>query len=423
MKKSFAVILSFIMIFSVCTGCGKKSSKYLLDIDYDKYVTICDYKGIEAQNVVVSVSDEELKQRIDEDMYAYVTYEDITDRGAKEGDFINIDYKGSIDGNEAEAYSDSGLDLLLGEGFFFGEMEDSVIGMKAGETKKIDMELDENAAIDEKDIGKTLSMDVTLNSISVEKLPEYNEEFVKENTDYDTIEKYEEALKKEVEESKKTQYKSSALHEIMTYLYENSVFDKYPEELYAQSEEYYTVIDTQYAKAYEISLEEYYEMYEMDEEYRKELIVEETNYRMLISIIAKNENIDCTQTEIDEFVQDRYMDYGFETPEDFKEAFGEQLLGYEVIYNKVAEFLYDNAKLTDITEDEYLEQLMESDDSAPDEIQFDETELTDEMDFQEIEISGDEIELSGDEATDDETVDDENADDEVIDDTETEVSE
>lgn len=396
MKKKVGIGLVFVMVLSMCYGCGKKTSKYLVDVDYSDYVTVCDYKGVPASKVTFTVSEEEIQQRINDDLYAYVTYETITDRGAREGDYVNIDYKGSIDGVELAEYTESSMDMLLGEGYFFEEAEAAMVGMKAGDEKKLNIVLDEATAINEDEFGKTLALSITLNEISVEHLPEYNSDFVKTNMGFESTEAYEESLKAELENSKKEQYKTAAIEEILNYLYENSVFDKYPQELYDQCEEDFDTLNSQYAKEYEMELDEYLELYGIDEEIKEQILIEEVNYRMIIGAIAQAENIDCTEEEVEEFVQTHYEAYGYENATDFRQQYTDMQMGYEALFEKVTEFLYDNASLTTIDESEYMNQQMEEYDTDEEEIDFDETELVDDPiqeDAQQIEIIDDTEEI------------------------------
>lgn len=379
MKKKLLVVTSMLLVMAMCFGCGKKSSKYLLDIDYGEYVTVCDYKNIPATKVTYEITEDEIKQRVNEDLYAYVTYDPVTDRGAKMGDYVNIDYTGSIDGKQSADYSGEQQDFLLGEGYFFEKAEDQMEGMKTGETKDIEIQLDEMNAVNEDDVDKTLSLSVTLNEISVEHLPEYNADFVKENMGFDSIDKYEESVKQDLENSKEEQYKSSAIQEIMNYLYDNSVFNEYPQELYGQCEKDFNTLNQQYADQYEMDLDEYLDLYGIDADAKNDILVEEVNFRLIVGAIAQAEGIDCTDQEVEDFAEKNYESYGYETVEEFKNQYTEEQLGYEALYAKVTQFLYDNAKFTSITEEEYIQQQMEDGESDDSEvIEYDESELVDE---------------------------------------------
>ncbi len=356
MKKKFAVGMVLLLALSMVTGCGKKSSKYLLDIKYSDYVTLCDYKGVEARQVSFDVTQSDIQERITEDTYEFITYDVITNREAETGDYVNIDYTGSIDGEELEDYTDTEMDFLLGEGMFFQEAEEAMVGMKTGEEKTVKVKLDEESAMNEEDEGKTLSLAIKLNEISVENLPEYNEEFVKENLGYDSIEAYEAAIKEELFESKQQQYKEVAVDEIMDYMLTNSVFDKYPQELYDESKENFEAMCSQYAEEYGMSIEDYYKLFGLEGDGMEETIVSMVNLDLIVGAIAQEENIDCDDSELEEYAKTYYEDYGYSSADEFKEEYGIQQIGSEVLYDKVTEFLYENAKFTTITEDEYLKE-------------------------------------------------------------------
>lgn len=371
MKRKLALGLTGIMVLSALTGCGKSSSKYLLDVDYSDYVKICEYKGVEAEKVKTGVTKEEIQEEVESRMYDFVTYDPITDRGIKVGDYANIDYKATMDGKEAEDYSSEGEDILVGEGYLYPELEEALIGMKTGENKKVDVELTEDYA-EEEDAGKKLSLDVKVNEITLENLPEYNEAFVKENTDYNSVADYEASVEKELKEYKEESYKSEAIDNIMTYLINNSEFDGYPEELYKQCEENYDNSNEYTAAMYGMELEQYLELMGINEDSKKEDIKANVNYELVIGVIAQKEKIDCTEKEIDKFVKDNYSDYEYESEEDFLEDYSKEEIGYELIYEKVTEFLYENAKFKEISEEEYKkahpeEDYFEDEDTAEDE--------------------------------------------------------
>lgn len=386
MKEKLAFVMVVMMVLSVMTGCEKEESKYLPDIDYSDYVTICDYKGIPATKVTFEVSETEVKQQINQEMYGYVTYEPVTDRGAMEGDFVNIDYKGVIDGVELAEYSDTARDYLLGEGFFYEEGEKAIVGMVAGDEKEINIHLNDENAKNPEEVGKTLSLTITLNEISVEHLPEYNDAFVQTNMGFDSTGAYEASVRTELEYSKKEQYKAVAISEIMNYLLENSVFDKYPQELYEECKESFEAFHTQYAKQYEMTLEEYLSLYNIDEETKEQMIIQNVNMELIIGAIAKQENIDCSEEEVEAFVQANYEKFGYGSAVEFQKGYSESQLGFEVIYEKVADLLYDSASLKTITEDEYYEQQMEMYNiEESDAMGTDETELVDEpMDMEDV---------------------------------------
>lgn len=374
MKKIIALGMASVLIMAGITGCGQ-SNPYLKNISYSKYVDLCDYKGVEASKVTFEITDEEVQSAIDEEMYDYVTYDPITDRAAKEDDYANVTYKTTIDGKENENYSAQDEDVVIGEDYLFPEVEEELVGMKTGDNKKIDVEITEDYAYDDADIGKKATVDVTLNEISKEIVPEYNDDFVKENTEYKDKAEYEAAKKKELEESREEEYKSAAVQEIMQYLLDNSKFNGYPDDLYTECEENYNNDNEYSASMYGMELSEFEEMLGLDEDTKKQDIINNVNSELIMGAIAQKEKISCSKKEVDQFVKDNYATYGYESAEDFLKDYSEEEVGYQLTYQKVADFLYDNAKLTEISEDEYNEQQTQL---------YDDTEASDE----EIEGSG-----------------------------------
>ena len=374
MKKIIALGMASVLIMAGITGCGQ-SNPYLKNISYSKYVDLCDYKGVEASKVTFEITDEEVQSAIDEEMYDYVTYDPITDRAAKEDDYANVTYKTTIDGKENENYSAQDEDVVIGEDYLFPEVEEELVGMKTGDNKKIDVEITEDYAYDDADIGKKATVDVTLNEISKEIVPEYNDDFVKENTEYKDKAEYEAAKKKELKESREEEYKSAAVQEIMQYLLDNSKFNGYPDDLYTECEENYNNDNEYSASMYGMELSEFEEMLGLDEDTKKQDIINNVNSELIMGAIAQKEKISCSKKEVDQFVKDNYATYGYESAEDFLKDYSEEEVGYQLTYQKVADFLYDNAKLTEISEDEYNEQQTQL---------YDDTEASDE----EIEGSG-----------------------------------
>lgn len=379
MKRNLGIIALIIMVVFL-SGCGKQTSKYLLDVDYSDYVTVCDYNNVKATKVTFEVSETDVRQQINQDMYAYVTYEPVTDRGAKEGDFVNIDYTGVIDDVELAEYTDTARDFLLGEGYLYKEADEALIGMKPDEEKTVSIVLDKTTAKNESEVGKTLVLTIKLNEISVENLPDYNDAFVQTNLGFNSVEAYEASVRAKLEYTKKEQYKNVAVEEIMTYLRENSVFDTYPQELYDECKENFETINTQYAQQFNMDLDAYLNLYGIDEDQKEQMIISNVNTALIVGAIAQKEEIDCTDDEVEAYYQANYEQYGYDNAADFKVDYKERQIGYEIIYEKVADLLYNSASLTSMTEEEYLNQQEadETDSIDPDSIATDESELVDE---------------------------------------------
>ncbi|MDO5155171.1 MAG: hypothetical protein Q4D51_04320 [Eubacteriales bacterium] len=354
MKKCIALGLTGVMMLSLLTGCGKKQSQYLLKINYDKYVKLCEYKGVEAQQVVFEVTDEDVDEEMTMQSYDFATYDDITDRAAIEGDYVAFDYEGYMNGELVDEYSGE-EELMLGEGYF-PEVEEALVGKNVKDSFETTAVLTEDWA-EEGDVGKEITIKGNVTGISQENLPELTDAFVKENTDYDSLDAYKDAIREELTASKTEEYKSSAIAEVMDYMVQNSTFNGYPDELYKQCEEAFNAQNEQYAAMYGMELSDFMELMGMDEKAQKENIEENVKYELVIGAIAIKEGIDCTEEEIQAFVKENYQEYGYETEEAFLEDFPSKDIGYQLLYEKVVELLYEKSKKVEIDEKTYLEKI------------------------------------------------------------------
>ena len=384
-KKTMFGCVGMIAVMTLA-GCGKDTdtSKYLLDEDYSQYVSVCEYKGVETSKIVFDVTDEEIQEQIDQLLYEYVSYEEITGRGVELGDMVNLDYTASLD-EETDTASDSDRDkeaieeeysgtdeeIVVGEGVLYPEVEDALIGMKAGDSKTVEVVLTEDYA-EEEDVGQKLSVEVKLNTIDEEILPEYNDDFVKENTDYDSMEAYETSVKEELMQDKEEEYKAASQEEIFDYLVEHSEFNGYPDALYTQCEEEYDNNNAFYAAMWQMDLEDYLELLGITDAEREEGIQSMIKQELVVGAIAQKEGITCNDKEVRQFAEDIYEEYDYDSVEDFLQDYSDREIGQEIIYQKVATLLYDNATYKEKTEEEYLaeqeaEYEDESDDSSLDE--------------------------------------------------------
>lgn len=402
MRKRLAVGLAGIMMVSALVGCGEKtttkststksttsksatSSQYLLDINYSDYVELCEYKGIDASKPSYEVTDEEIQEEIDNQLYDNVTYDEITDRGVEESDYANITYTATVDGEVSEYYSGEDEEYMIGDGSFYPEAEKVLVGMKTGEQVEVEVELTEDFA-DEGDIGKKATLAITLNGISVENIPEYNAEYVKEYTDYETMEEYEEAVKEEVIAYKEETYQYVATEDIFTYVLENSKFNGYPDELYQQCETNYDSNNESMAAMYGMELADYLELFGIDDKTREEDIKYNVNYDLVIGAIAQNEGIDCTEEEINQYVEEYYEDYGYLSADEFFLDYTAEDVGYQLIYEKVADFLYEQANLTEVSEEQFKKD-------HPEEFEDEELEVEEEDEEEAVDEGENAVEL------------------------------
>ena len=180
--KTLGYVLSLALGMTMLTGCGKKVDGVDQQSMIDKYAAYCDlpdYKGLEYEETKSIVTDADVKTKIDSLLQQYATKTQVKEGTVKEGDNVNIDFVGSIDGEEFEGGNSNGAgyDLTLGSGAMIPGFEDGIIGHKVGETFNIKATFPENYGKDELN-GKEADFKITINYITETELPEYNDAFV-----------------------------------------------------------------------------------------------------------------------------------------------------------------------------------------------------------------------------------------------------
>ncbi len=158
----------------------------VLETELYPEVTLGQYKGLEVEKAEAAVSDEEVEAELDR-MAKNVASRESVDRAAELGDTANIDFEGFDAGDPFDGGKGEKFDLVLGSGSFIPGFEEQVVGMNIGEEKDIDVSFPADYHAKEL-AGKPVVFHVKLNSLSVEILPEKDDEFAKDVSEFDTLE-------------------------------------------------------------------------------------------------------------------------------------------------------------------------------------------------------------------------------------------
>ena len=207
MKKKMLAVLLTVAVSMTAVACGDKASEeqgtetvkettetaqqdttaaeavtavggYMKDLNAEDYVTLGEYKGVEVTLDEPEVTDEYLDGYIEYVQQNNAVSTPVTDRAVEMGDVVNIDYVGKIDGVAFDGGSAQGSDLTIGSGQFIDGFEDGCIGMKVGETKDVEATFPDPYKNNPDLAGKVAVFTVTVNSISVEEIPELTDEYV-----------------------------------------------------------------------------------------------------------------------------------------------------------------------------------------------------------------------------------------------------
>ncbi len=181
MKKTLALALTGILLVLSLASCGSaKDYVNYAKTDLSQYVTPGEYKNLTVELPHVDpVDDEAVDAKIAEVLEAHKTLTTV-ERAAAEGDTVNIDYVGSLDGVEFEGGADTDSELVLGDGTMLSDFENGIVGMVAGETKTVDATFPDPYENNPDLAGKTAQFKITLNAVKEYVTPALTDEFVAE---------------------------------------------------------------------------------------------------------------------------------------------------------------------------------------------------------------------------------------------------
>lgn len=353
-KRILALALAFALVFSMsaCSSSKVETSEKQYDYDLSEYVTVGEYMGIEVERVdPEEVTDEDVQNEITSELESKISWDEV-DRPAENGDRVNIDYEGKVDGKTFEGGSAQGYDLTLGDGAFIEGFEEGLVGASKGDTKELNLTFPDPYVNNEELSGKAVVFTVKVNSVSEENVPELNDDYVKSlKKDYKTVEDYKKAVRADLEEQAEESAKQAMMSTAWQKVMDSSEVIKYPEEEVAKKQKEMKDYYEQYAESYGMSWDDFISMTGMTEEqfteeaktYAEESVKEE----MIMYTIARNENIAVTEGAYEEEAQKYVESLGYDSVEALEEAYDKDTIITSILWNEVFEFLLDNAKIVE----------------------------------------------------------------------------
>ena len=357
-RKTAGLILTGAMCISMLSGCGDSSSssnpaQEMMD-RYSQYVTLGNYVGVEYTPQVTEVTDEEIQNYVEQFVSSYTTTEEVTEGTVEMGDSVNIDYVGTIDGVEFEGGSTNGAGttITLGEAGYIDDFEEQVAGHEVGDNFDIEVTFPDDYGNEELN-GRDAVFNITINAIMVETVPEYNDEMVAEYTDYDTTEDYEAYLRGYLEDVYASNDQSANQSAVLTAVIDASVISQYPEQEISELVDETIAEVQESAESNEIDLDMYLTyVYGFDNEedftaYVEETITSYMEEKMIISSIAKAEDMEVTEEDVSAMQQEILDAYGYTDIADLEGYFTEEDYYYYAMAEKVMDFLMENAVAVD----------------------------------------------------------------------------
>ncbi len=187
-------------------------------------VTLGQYKGVEIEKTPVEVTDEEVDAQIDNEREQNARMIDVDDRPVQDGDMIKLDFEGFIDGEPFEGGQGSDYPLTIGSGNFIPGFEEQLIGKNIGEDVEVKVTFPEDYQAEDLK-GKDAVFQCKVNSISNKELPDLDDEFAQDVSEFDTLKEYREDIRKNLLEKKQKDAKREKENKAVEKAVENATMD------------------------------------------------------------------------------------------------------------------------------------------------------------------------------------------------------
>ncbi len=314
---------------------------YVSGVTASDYITLPDDLGLTLSDEANTVSDADISDYINNNILVnYTETNQVTDRAAADGDSVNIDFVGSVDGEEFDGGSSEGYDLTLGSGTFIDGFEEQIVGHMPGETFDVNVTFPEDYQATDL-AGKDAVFSTTLNYISETVTPELTDDFVKENlneslglSDVASLNAY---ISDMLLFSQQTNELYSQLSDTL------SVQGEVPAELTKYFEDYYLESPYLYAQMYGVSLDEFMQANGYDSaaaylESSRTYIDGAIQQTLILQALAEKYGITCTT----ETLEDQFQQYfGSADTSSYVNYYGENYLKMSILNDLVMEHLVE----------------------------------------------------------------------------------
>ncbi len=332
------------------TGCEKQpeiASDGWYDYDLSQYVTVPEYRGVEVNAFIPTDIEAALQQQV---LLARSNFSAMAEKqdAIVNGDQVNLDYVGYMDGVQFEGGTAAGVDLTIGSGMFIDGFEAGLVGAKTGDTVTLDISFPDPYLSNMDYSGKPAQFVVTINAVYAQALPEYTDAFVKEHYGHETVASFEQEIRDSLTAQNERNRRVYVAEEVWEYLMENAEVSSYPEAeydtLYQQMLSYYTSLADQesttlneyMANTYGLTVEEFYNNLEST-------VKESMKQEMILYSIARTENISVSDEDYETRGAEYAAYYGLSSLKELEEYYEPDYIRDSILFDMVDAFLVEHA--------------------------------------------------------------------------------
>ena len=309
-------------------------------------VNLKKYKGIEIEKIEYNVKDEDIQNELASMQDKNARLVTVESRAAEKGDTAKIDFEGFVDSKAFDGGKGENYDLVLGSGSFIPGFEEQVVGMKIDEEKDIKVTFPKEYFSKEL-AGKDATFKVKLHELKKKELPELDDEFAKDVSEFDTLKELKESIKQRLEKQNKDREKYEKQDAVVKALVEDMNVEIPAGMVELETEN--MMKDMESRMSYQgLKMEQYLKMMnKTEEEFKKEYEPQAVNAiksRLALEAVIKEEKIEATEKEIKEKIEEMAKNYGKEAAELEKNENIKNYIKEGIENEKAMDFLVENSK-------------------------------------------------------------------------------
>lgn len=320
-----------------------------IDVAVYPVVEVKDYKGIEVEQVDPEVTEEDVDRDI-EAMRKRNSRMVVADRPVENGDTVILDYAGFVGDEQFQGGTAENQELKIGSGMFIPGFEEQLIGVKAGESKDVVVTFPEEYQAKEL-AGKEATFKCTVHEVKFEELPELDDEFAKDVSEFDTLADLRDDARARILELVKLQCENEAKDKVIAQVYENNKIEA-PATMVADEMDRMIQELEQQMRYQGLNIQQYLQFTGSTlDDFRNEIKPEAEKRvatRIVLRSIGDVENVEVTDEDLDKELQRMSEAYNTD-PENIKKMLGEENLAFfrkDIALTKVMDMLYNEAKIT-----------------------------------------------------------------------------
>lgn len=319
-------------------GCGSNS-------DYSKYVKLGDYKGLDVELKVEDVTDEEAAEYEEEQLADYVSYEEV-EGPIKDGQLVQVSLLAKDGSETVYDFSDEdGYEMVIGKEDFGAEVDDALLGGVVGDV--LDLSVSYGDEVEDAMLcNRDISYHIEIEKISDVIYPELTNEFVKETFGEMSVEAWRDTLREELQSQHQSDATEQLRSDLVQKVIDGSHISGYPKKLYNQKKQEIEESYQSYADMFGCSLEEIYEMFEIDKETLGQECLNETYRTMVLAMIRQQENITLPEDELQKKLESFAEENEYSSVDELLTEYTKESLETYFLEEMTVDLLEENANIS-----------------------------------------------------------------------------